>query len=177
MGPKILILGESHYGEGELEPDSTIKVVRHHRHEHSFFSKVARLFKDIDPSYSNEEYFWLHRVAFCNYLQEKAGDRPRATPPPELWEPAERAYREVLRELQPALVVAVGARLWKALPKPNDDRRRLQDVSSDAYRSGSYGDGENSVLVVSIKHPAWLGWSYAEFRPRIRAAVAACGTS
>lgn len=85
-GLRLLIVGESHYGEGiKYSPteqwEHTHYVVRRYgaeaRETTTFFLRIAQTFMDRVSTQPDDAYraFW-RRVCFCNYVQEFVPDRP-----------------------------------------------------------------------------------------------------
>ena len=124
-GLRILLLGESHYGEGEPKASFTRNVVKRwgQDNRHSFFTKITKFIlnqgKNGNLTAAQRREFW-EKVAFYNYVQEFAGAKARQRPTPEMWKRSEEAYYQVLEELEPDLVVVLGKQLAKHLPAPVD---------------------------------------------------------
>ena len=92
FGLKILLLGESHYGEpGEENENFTTEVVRcwGQQRRHSFFTITAKfvLGKGTNewPSDEERKNFW-EKAALYNYVQELVGNDSRIRPTEEMWE-------------------------------------------------------------------------------------------
>lgn len=82
-----------------------------------FFSKLTAVLRG-DTSYpTDEERFetWQH-VAFYNFVQEIVGEGSRIPPTPEAWKAAEAPFFEVVRELDPDVILVLGNRLWDKVP-------------------------------------------------------------
>lgn len=115
-GVRVLILGESHYGEvGTEDPEFTIRVVTDMAIEtgYAFFTKAQNLVEDRPGARLSRDdrcRFW-GQVAFYNYIQTFVGPRPRIPPTQFMWERAEEPFVSVLEELEPQVVVALGYRL------------------------------------------------------------------
>jgi len=128
-GLRILFLGESHYGtKGNETSETTINVVKRlalcEERCHRFFTTTAKLalFKGSKDSISrNERKELWNKVAFYNYIQEFVADKARKRPSDEMWLFSEKAFLNVVEELQPQLIVILGKELNKNLPLlPND---------------------------------------------------------
>lgn len=115
-----MILGESHYAdEGEAGQDFTQHVVTTHAYRAGvpFFSKLTAVLRG-DTSYPTDaERFdtWQH-VAFYNFVQEIVGDGSRIAPTREAWEAAHAPFFDVVRELEPDVILVLGNRLWEEVP-------------------------------------------------------------
>lgn len=123
FGLRVLLLGESHYGEsGEENYNFTIDVVKHWGQErrHSFFTITAKfvLGKGAREWISDEErkHFW-EKVAFYNYVQELVGNDSRIRPTEEMWESAKTSFLALCEELKPELVIVLGKELCWNLPE------------------------------------------------------------
>ena len=116
QSPKILVLGESHYsGEGDdLGKEFTDYVVRRYAKRETgerrpFFTIIAKI---IDNQLNNEtaKDLW-DNVAFYNYVQVLVGKGPRERPTDEMFNKSNEAFRQVITELKPDIVVVLGRRL------------------------------------------------------------------
>ena len=120
-GYRLLILGESHYGDPGTEyTEFTINVVRELGQEkrHAFFTKVQkfvmRIPKGVRVSDSDRAAFW-NRVAFYNYIQSLLAG-PRVPKQQEHWDGASKQFIEVLNKLNPHGLLRSGHELSKHLP-------------------------------------------------------------
>ena len=59
--------------------------------------------------------FW-HAVSFYNYIQEPVGEGPRDRPTREMWANSGPAFLDVLNDLKPQHIIALGRALWDNLP-------------------------------------------------------------
>ncbi|WP_082791863.1 hypothetical protein [Aeromonas enteropelogenes] len=148
-GVRVMILGESHYGDAEdVSPDYTQYVVNEHafRAGSPFFTKITNLLRGKVGEVSIEERHevWRH-VAFYNYIQEFVGDAGRIRPTSAMWERAACAFKEVVQELQPDVILVLGYQMWDWLP-------------------------ELSVEWACVKHPSG-GMSYADAIPEFQGAI------
>ena len=116
FGVRLLVLGESHYGETiDENSDITSIVVRLWGQEHRsrFFTKIAQVLLRRTDTLTDRTRadVWEH-VAFYNYVQTFVGPGPRIPPTPAEWAAADVPFRVVLGELQPNAVLVLGRRLW-----------------------------------------------------------------
>jgi len=170
-GLRVLILGESHYGEPGTEYDNfTSDVVREWAFgkPSAFFSKIAksmlRLTSQQNLSDDQRAQFWSS-VAFYNYVQKLVGDGPRQRPSPDLWEQSKQAFFEALNQLNPDVCVVFGMELWSNLPSPK------QNLTTDSYQTYVYTtDNGKKVFAGCVTHPA-SKLIYAEAHPRIEALI------
>ncbi len=123
-GIKILFLGESHYGtKGNEKEETTINVVKRlglcEQKCHRFFTTTAKLalLKGSKEKISkNERKKLWEQVAFYNYIQEFVADGARKRPSVEMWKSSEEALLNVIKNLEPQLIVILGKELNKNLP-------------------------------------------------------------
>ena len=121
-GVRLLVLGESHYGSGEEDHDTTQDVVRRwgqelpevrgneHRHL-GFFTKTSKLLRR-DPEWLTQpdrEAIW-DDVAFYNFVQTFV-DGPRNEPAIAQWCDGQKPLDTVLSTLKPSAVLVLGKRL------------------------------------------------------------------
>lgn len=116
--PKILVLGESHYGKSEwYTPELTQYVVKDwalcQKGSSSYFTKIAKILlgKPYEWVSLEEKHKLWNRVAFYNYVQQFVGDGPRMRPTPEMWVEAEKALNYVIGQLTPDIVIVTGKEL------------------------------------------------------------------
>lgn len=122
-GVRVLVLGESHYGMTEDSgPGFTQKIIRENAYVpgFAFFSKLTNVLRGrIDwPTDKERREIWQH-VAFYNFVQEFVGGGSRIAPTPAMWQAAQAPFLEVVRALEPDVILVLGARLWQnvdALP-------------------------------------------------------------
>lgn len=122
-GVRLLVLGESHYGAEEDDaPDFTQRVIRENAYTAGlqFFSKVTNVLRGRADWPTDEERreAWRH-VAFYNFVQEIVGNDSRIAPTTKMWREAQAPFVEVVRQLEPDVILVLGVRLWNnvdALP-------------------------------------------------------------
>ena len=153
FGKRILVLGESHYGNPyAATTDFTSDVVREYgqRTRYAFFTKVAKVLLQKDKSAwlsdVQRSEVWEH-VAFYNYIQELVGDYSRQRPTYEMWLAAERPFLEVIAQLRPHLVLVLGTELARWIPALPAE-----------------------ITVCTIQHPS-TGFDYTIWNPRFADAM------
>ncbi|WP_227317056.1 hypothetical protein [Cedecea davisae] len=119
-GVRVMVLGESHYGDRQdMAPDFTQYVVKEHALKPGlpFFSKLTNVLRGCTECPSEEERneTWRH-VAFYNYIQEFVGEGPRIAPTPDMWTSAQLPFIEVVKQLEPDVILVLGIRLWNTMP-------------------------------------------------------------
>jgi hypothetical protein len=127
FGVRVLVLGESHYGdESETRPTVTTEVVRWLAQDerHAFFTKVSKVLLGLDgDTWLNDEArgeVWEH-VAFYNYIQGFVSTDPRVRPTTEMWENSREPFLQVVRELNPQLILVLGIELGRNISAVNGD--------------------------------------------------------
>ena len=153
-GTRVLILGESHYGEPGSECATyTIDVVRTwaQAKRNRFFTVTHKLVSGYPPGSwvpdSERIEFW-ERVAFYNYVQSLTGPAPRYRPTERMWEDAAPIFLHTVRELEPHVVVMLGLELHDRAPAVSPP-----------------------VRVCGVQHPSSAGFTYAEWQPLVKAVI------
>ena len=141
-GVRLLILGESHYGDAGTEhPQFTKDVVRQWGQQNrlAFFTKIAKLAlgRAAGVWITNEERsaFW-EQVAFYNFVQ-KFVPEARHRPSPEMWDHACEPFQKVIETLKPHVILVLGQELAAHIPS----------VTSE-------------ITLCSIQHPSYSGFQY-----------------
>ncbi|WNM57733.1 hypothetical protein [Candidatus Nitrospira allomarina] len=153
-GLKVLILGESHYGDAGTETaELTSEVVKEWGQEKRsrFFTVTQKLIQGTASGErvlaQDRKEFW-EQVAFYNYIQEFVGAGPRQRPAQEMWERSAAAFNDTLGELEPNVLVVLGYELQSNLPKVPLD-----------------------LVVCNVKHPSAGGFRYSDWQQAIQAAL------
>lgn len=122
-GKKILIVGESHYGEnpdnfGKSLPEITREFVADHLAWETgkripFFTRLVALLTGTWGSQDTKlaDEIW-HHLAFYNYVPVIAAVGPRMFDW-SLWEKGEPEFNTVLEDLKPDAIIVLGYRLWQ----------------------------------------------------------------
>ena len=156
FGVRVLVLGESHYGqEGNETSDETKGVVetftqraRTGRGERlRFFTVVANILRGqrgwIDDSDLAEVF---QEIAFYNFVQTFVGDGPRGDPTFRQWVDAQAPLKTVLQALRPDAVLVLGLELWEhildwpedidhaVIAHPSSSHCRYEDVIPAFHR-------------------------------------------
>ena len=154
LGSRVLVVGESHYGEEGSEHDGfTADVVKAcgQTDRLPFFTKIAKTLLNYDSSnYLDDQEradIW-EQVAFYNYIQKFVGDTARIRPTNEMWEAAEHPFLEVVQSLKPEVIIVLGKTLAEYLPSVSDD-----------------------IAVCYLQHPSSGGYSYAVNNPLVLKAL------
>lgn len=162
-GKKLLVLGESHYDDDEhSHSEFTRDVVKDflayqigekaHSDWMNTHTKFVKAFFYGNSDNVNIVDFYEH-IAFYNYVQTFVADT-RQAPTKEQFEQSEKAFFEVLEELQPDIIVAWGYRLWDNMTA---DKVKYDEPNDDYYY---VLDSGKEVLIIGVIHPSAPIFSY-----------------
>lgn len=181
FGPKILIVGESHYRyEGCIDDPGLTRRVFDGRavagKRFPFDENIAAAFIGDNPDASQLSQFW-RSVAFYNYVRHLMPNSLTKPTREMLGEPeAFDAFGEVLAALTPKLVVMFAQKAYNYLPQfDRVDAAAKEYIKRDAGHFTTSGYGE--ALVLGVPHPsAWNrhGQSFMDWHPYIRRALEYC---
>ena len=146
FGVRVLVLGESHYGEGDVRPDLTSKVVRRlgQATRYPFFTVIAKILRGTTGSITNEDRAGVWEdVAFYNFVQDFVGNQPRNRPTIRQWSDAQEPFETVLAALRPHAVLILGYDLADHMLCLNIERQSIR-----------YGRQEAEAVAGIIQHPA-----------------------
>jgi hypothetical protein len=175
MGIRLLILGESHYDEGEtyspeVQKEFTKDIVKRWGAEaegyRRFFANVYRTFNESDGHHSSEDFrsFWT-KVFFYNYVQELVSGGPRQRPSSPAWASSADAFHSVLDDVKPEAVVVVGKTTWNMMSERNAER--IADDPDGLGPIWRYDYEGGACYVAHTNHPSKTGYSATEWRPRV----------
>jgi hypothetical protein len=119
---KLLILGESAFGDHKGDKNLLVNVITdikngqetsytQYRKTKVFFTKIFNLFKNKENC--DKKTFW-NKVSFYDYIQELM-DYPGQIPPKNYFNDAEPPFFEILKKIEPDVVIVLGKRLYKNL--------------------------------------------------------------
>lgn len=175
-GLRTLVLGESHYHGGvnpeiNSRPNFTIECIQEQvdgEFTFAFWTKIATTMIGRKPTLEDKQQFW-NSVAFYNYVQDSVGSGPRIAPQSESWEKSEVPFEEVLENLKPHFIVALGYRMWDRLPNLNG--RDGPKIESAPPSSGTwiYPHSGGCAMLFNIQHPS-SGFSCLAWHKHILAA-------
>jgi len=176
---KILLLDESHdfldnTGQrvdftqsviGDVKKYNAPKWGKTRMFSRIFFALTGK--KGEDVSLEEWAVFW-DGIAFYNYLQSAKLKDPRNGIPPELWLKSKQAFFEVVKELQPDLVLAFGhelfGKIWEMKEKKHLDAHHL-DLLIPGLRK--------PIRVIKFRHPSSPRFKFSESHTLVTEAVAA----
>ena len=163
FGKRILILGESHYGNdyGSSLTQDILSEQAYSDCTRATFTKFERALEGSDTDCDDRERIW-NSVAFYNYVQECLPDA-RISPTDEQFEESEDAFFEVLDYLEPDVVLVWGSRLWDSMPSANYECGDDCEYDGCSYSSGTYTTPSGlEVPCYEMQHPStgfsWEWW-------------------
>jgi len=175
-GLRLLVLGESHYGElGTETPEFTNTVVLGGaiQRRNRFFTSAAKLVLGVPTGmYLTTERrveFW-QSVAFYNYIPTFVGATARIRPSHEHWRAAVHPFGKVLTQLRPHAVLVLGKALWHHLNGlvPIDDHPELSRLPIP--------DSAGAAAIVTMaEHPSAFGFKLGEWQPRVQSMIKMTG--
>ncbi len=171
FGKRILVLGESHYGDGEPSADATRRVLEEYLDCPETVPSYLQSFKRFERSLTGAETDPQQRrriwdsLLFYNFVQEVSTDAPRQTLDVKNPRQSADAFFEVLETYRPEYIIVWGYRLWDKL-LPAEHWEWGEEIVVDglpAIRFGYYtlADGTR-VKAIPVKHPS-AGYSWAEW--------------
>jgi hypothetical protein len=180
-GIRLLLLGESHYDDGDPpETDSkkmrswTVDAVRDWAvgsQRQRFFANtyVAVTSDRWAPDSSDVSAFW-NSVYFYNYVQDSVGIAARQRPTREMWQRSHASFEAVVQRLRPDAILVLGRATWRnmadgELAAPLDmGSPPIREPHCATYRYGS-------ALAAHTPHPSSTGFSPRVWSPLVAALV------
>jgi hypothetical protein len=153
---KVLLMGDSHYGEGEPPVEFTQDIIRHwcfgDEPAGRFFTGIIwALFgnkNDLGEKYD--------KIAFYNYVQ-KFMPAPRVSPSKADYEAAQKPFIEVLEKLSPDFVVSFGKEMTFHFPCIFEEGDNWsKDIAGENHEVWkiTFNVGNRSIPVYSLPHPS-----------------------
>lgn len=153
---KLLIIGESHYGDADDNKNFTGFVINKHIKSTlekgsgiGYFSKIYNFFNYIYPI--KQEQFW-NSVAFYDYVQSWVENK-RIRPTAEQFKESANLFMGLLSELKPDVVIFTGKQLW--YNTPNDNYTQTEHTPGEwEFRQGFYQISAKKIWVTFFYHPS-----------------------
>jgi hypothetical protein len=160
--PKILILGESQYGNSHVTWDYpleeknilTIQQQIDDSWRSRFHTKIVSGFLGHRPSVSEKGKFW-NSVAYHNLITEPL-EAARIAPTKKQWEDSLEALPQVIEELSPNYCVVLGYRMWGQFSN-KFDFSKIKTVL-DIGKCGAVYSESMQCVFHGIKHPSGRGY-------------------
>lgn len=165
---RLLILGESHYSDQAEDREFTRQLTEEYASglfNHRFWTQIGQAVTGKRHWEIDRRVFW-NQIAFYNFVQVIAADRPRQAPTAEMFRQSEGAFFEVLDDLQPTHLLALGYRLWTHMPQLVDENLKFNCDDID-YQFGEYRRTWGHVLAMSMQHPS-TAFSAPRWHPVVR---------
>ena len=166
---RILILGESHYDWEEdgrkykaRRKDFTIGYIngltnpddRSDYGNKGTWTKLEKAFIGESGEKYNKsaiKTFW-HSVSFYNFVQKSVPEGSRVSPKSDNFKKSIPALEEVISNLKPHVIIILGMRLWKHLPKKHDSKSFRVDGRTTDTIIYNYPNGQ--CFAFPIYHPS-----------------------
>lgn len=167
-GPlRLLIVGESQYGEPDEDPaKSTTTVVEKWQSGEwnvRYLVAAARLLTGKERSHIDRTKD-LDQVAFYNFVQVMLPDR-RSRPRTEDFVASYDAFRQLLLRLNPTHTLATGYELWNNMPDW-DGRQRPITLGGKSMELGEYATSDGYCLATNVPHLS-IAFSPPEWKPAV----------
>lgn len=178
FGKRILVLGESHYGNGEPTSDTTLKVIGEYLDSPESVPPYLQTFKVFERSLTGKETDRQQRQAiwdsllFYNFVQEISTEAPRQKLDAKNLQKSVAAFFEVLDKYRPEYIIVWGYRLWdNYMPSKRWEWSEPFTVDGKNYNVGAYilADGMR-VKAFPVKHPSGC-YSWEEWHKVLRAFI------
>ena len=164
---KLLLLGESHYLDEDLDsPNLTKEVLKNYlnglKFKSPFFRKIGLAFNPED------RYEVWHNVAFSNLIQ-KGLPNSKSQPNVEQKASVNLAFKILLENINPEKVIILSKRMW-TIWLTDDGCTQNGAVGEDNHRSEvwEYEYPGGKCLVIGIYHPSTRGFSSRAWAPVIK---------
>ncbi len=170
--PRLMILGESHYDwsdrtDPEHSVTTTVVKLWGIEKRSSFFTKIAALCTGEIPRDAEARRDFWESVAFYNYIQVFVGDAPRKRPDSSMRPRSEQAFRTVLAELRPQIILVLGRQNWENMPELGGMAGEpLTSLGNPYSYTWLYptAAGEHA-LAFHVRHPSAPGFNFRRFIP------------
>ncbi len=169
FGKKIMVLGQSHYGDDSAEnnKDLTKAVIKEYLEYPDTVPSYLRSFKVFERSLvgkstdnRDRDAIW-NSLVFYNYVQTLAAEGLRKAPKKKDYKESAGAFFEVLETYRPQYVIVWGPSLWYNLPEDNWIEGKKTTYEGIDIFNGWYNlfSGEK-VRMICVSHPASGSFSW-----------------
>ena len=167
FGKKVLVLGESHYGNTPDATDDTIGTIKEFVYDYwsapyqQTFLCFERALAGREISQEEREQLW-NSIIFYNFFQ-KSTIGPRTGPDMTVQQESEEAFRELLEQYQPDAIIVWGQRLYNLLPGWDGTETTIE-IGDDSTRVWHYNIRGKTIPAMSVHHPSaptgkhWAYW-------------------
>jgi hypothetical protein len=173
---RILIVGESTYTLDDKDTSHyNLAMAQDHidGYTDAFRTKLIRLFLNTENETQKDiENFW-HSVCYVNFINIPLSG-PRIAPEEQMWKDNSQPLSDILDEVNPNLVVALGYRMFKAWIKQPPFEMQAGPEIEGAGRSCTFytktSNGKDRALVYALKHPS-SAFSWKKEHPFLMKAI------
>lgn len=157
FGKKVLVLGESHYGDAPDQTDDTIGTIKEFVYEYwgesyqQTFLCFERSLAGREINQEEREQLW-NSIMFYNYFQ-KSTTGPRTAPDMTVQKESEEAFRELLEQYQPDAIIVWGQRLYNLLPAWDGSESSIE-VDGDSCPVWYYPIKGKNIPAMRVYHPS-----------------------
>lgn len=176
FGTRVLIVGESTYTtEGKDTTQYNIAMAEDHidGYRDAFRTKLLRSFLNTNNEQPFEiKNFW-DSVCYLNYINVPLRG-PRLSPEESMWTKNKQPLSNILAEVKPDLVVALGYRMWNNwLNRPPCKLKPGPMIKGAGREKTYYFEATNNMhkaLVYSLRHPS-SAFSWKKEHPFLMKAI------
>ena len=166
---RILLLGESHYLNGEKETsDFTTQVVNNFKNHFEDFN--SPFFERIGKIFDSKDCFKIwNNVAFANLIQSGL-DKAKTQPLDEDWETINPAFEKLLAALKPDKVIVFSKRIFNYCLN-EDDAICLKEIKANNKKAEiyQYTRNQHKSFVIGVNHASRMfGNSCLDWTPLIK---------
>ena len=174
-GRRLLIVGESHYDEGQTYAPEQIRtfttdIVRtwgaEAKGHQRFFANIFRTLNAQSADHTSEAFrsFW-HSVFFYNYVQSFVHGGARVRPTAKMFAESADAFHAVLTDVRPEAVLVMGQTTWDQM---SERGAVLVDHDEDGLGSiWRYQFEGGTCLAAHTHHPSSNGYAPDYWRARV----------
>ncbi|MYJ51687.1 MAG: hypothetical protein F4093_03290 [Gammaproteobacteria bacterium] len=182
--PRLLVVGESHYGEWDDDGLTAIAVENHITEEWNvkFMTSIQNaILGGMGEIAGEDRTDFYNAIAFYNFIQDMVPN-PNTRPIDEMFECGTKSFLSCLDSVQPTHIVVFGFTVWDYLPEEgfSSCSKLEQDILKhlpSKYRHneghfdrgwiGQYEYSGGTALVMKCRH-ASRGFSPKQWHPAIR---------
>lgn len=168
---RLLILGESHYGDESMDADSTINFTREYTEgtNHRFWTSIMQAVRGQSYWEIDRKEFWAD-VAFYNYVQEPVAETAGVAPTPTMFAASKEPFSVVLNRLKPKRILILSSRLWNNLASDGIPGPQLA-YGGDIRDTLLYHYDGGCAMASWVPHPSYA-FSWRQWHPLVSALLA-----
>lgn len=165
---RLLILGESHYGDESMSGNSTITFTQEYvdGQNHRFWTSIMQVVRGQPYWELDRREFW-QSVAFYNYVQQPVAETAKVAPTSEMFSLSRDAFFSVLSQLAPRKILVLSNRLWENMPAGGLPGPQLS-FEQGTRETLLYQYEGGQALASWVPHPSY-NFSWPQWHPMIKA--------